>query len=169
MRAAVELADELDAAALIIPSATGGGARAARSTAGARPIIALAHQPGVAEKLTLEWGVYPTMMPTADSVDDMIDARAGHRARLRGAGAGRARRPHRGAAHRHAGRHEPRDGPRDPRRSRARGHGTPHEPTPPPNRAHAATALRRAGPAASSARLDRPPRSSPPCRAAALS
>ena len=74
MRAAVELADELDAAALIIPSATGGGARACAKYRRQRPIIALAHEPGVAEKLTLEWGVFPTMMPTADSVDDMIDA-----------------------------------------------------------------------------------------------
>ena len=74
MRAAVELADELDAAALIIPSATGGGARACAKYRRKRPIVALTHQAGVAEKLTLEWGVFPTMMPTTGSVDDMIDA-----------------------------------------------------------------------------------------------
>ena len=38
-----------------------------------RPIIALAHSPRVADQLTLEWGVYPTSMPVADSVDDLID------------------------------------------------------------------------------------------------
>ena len=69
MRAAVELADELDAAALIVPSSTGGAARACAKYRRRRPIIALAHQPGVAAQLTLEWGVYPTSMPTADSVD----------------------------------------------------------------------------------------------------
>jgi pyruvate kinase len=73
MRAAVELADELDAAALIVPSSTGAAARACAKYRKRRPIIALAHQPGVAAQLTLEWGVYPTNMPTADSVDEMID------------------------------------------------------------------------------------------------
>ena len=73
MRAAVELADELDAAALIVPSSTGGAARACAKYRRRRPIIALAHQPGVAEQLTLEWGVYPTSMETADTVDEMID------------------------------------------------------------------------------------------------
>jgi pyruvate kinase len=73
MRAAVELADELDAAALIVPSSTGGAARACAKYRRRRPIIALAHRLGVADQLTLEWGVYPTTMPTAETVDEMID------------------------------------------------------------------------------------------------
>jgi len=73
MRAAVELAEQLDAAALIVPSSTGGAARACAKYRKRRPIIALAHQPGVANQLTLEWGVYPTDMPTADTVDEMIE------------------------------------------------------------------------------------------------
>src|SRR3954453_10948391 len=73
MRGAVELAERLDAAALIVPSSTGGAARACAKYRKRRPIIALAHQPGVANQLTLEWGVYPTEMPTAVSVDEMID------------------------------------------------------------------------------------------------
>jgi pyruvate kinase len=73
MRAAVELADELDAAALIVPSSTGGAARACAKYRRRRPIIALAHQPGVANQLTLEWGVYATDMPTAETVDEMIE------------------------------------------------------------------------------------------------
>jgi pyruvate kinase len=73
MHAAVDLADALDAAALIVPSATGGAARACAKYRRRRPIIALAHQPGVANQLTLEWGVYPTSMPTASNVDEMID------------------------------------------------------------------------------------------------
>ena len=73
MRAAVELAEALDAAALIVPSSTGGAARACAKYRKRRPIIALAHQPGVADQLTLEWGVYPTDMPTAETVDEMIE------------------------------------------------------------------------------------------------
>jgi pyruvate kinase len=73
MRAAVELAEALDAAALIVPSSTGGAARACAKYRKRRPIIALAHQTGVADQLTLEWGVYPTDMPTAETVDEMIE------------------------------------------------------------------------------------------------
>ena len=68
----------------------------------------------IADQLTLEWGVYPTDVPAADTVDDIIDQalasardHAGHPARG-------ARGPHGGAAHRHPRRDEPRDGPRDP-------------------------------------------------------
>jgi pyruvate kinase len=73
MRAAVDLAEELDAAALIVPSSTGGAARACAKYRKRRPIIALTHHAGIADQLTLEWGVYPTPMPTAESVDEMID------------------------------------------------------------------------------------------------
>jgi pyruvate kinase len=73
MRSAVELAEQLDVAALIVPSSTGGAARACAKYRKRQPIIALAHQPGVADQLTLEWGVYPTSMPTTDSVDEMIE------------------------------------------------------------------------------------------------
>ena len=31
-------------------------------------------RPRVADQLTLEWGVYPTSMAAADTVDEMIDA-----------------------------------------------------------------------------------------------
>src|SRR5918992_54140 len=73
LHAAVELADEVDAAALIIPTSTGGAPRACAKYRRRRPIIALAHQPGIANQLTLEWGVYPTGMPTASNVDEMIE------------------------------------------------------------------------------------------------
>jgi pyruvate kinase len=73
MRAAVELADELDAAALIVPTSTGGAPRACAKYRRRRPIVALAHEPGIGNQLTLEWGVYPTTMPVATTVDEMID------------------------------------------------------------------------------------------------
>jgi len=73
LHAAVELADEVDATALIIPTATGGAPRACAKYRCRRPIVALAHQPGIANQLALEWGVYPTSMPAAASVDELID------------------------------------------------------------------------------------------------
>ena len=73
MHAAVELADALDAAALIVPTSTGAAARVCAKFRRRRPIVALAHRDGVAEQMTLEWGVYPTMMPSAANVDDMVD------------------------------------------------------------------------------------------------
>ena len=73
MHSAVELADAIDAAALVVPTATGGAARACSKYRRRRPIIALAHDPAVAAQLTLEWGVYPASMRVAESVDEMID------------------------------------------------------------------------------------------------
>jgi pyruvate kinase len=73
MHAAVELAEELDADALVVPTSTGGAARACAKYRHRRPIVAPAHDPAVANQLTLEWGVYPTTMAVAETVDDMID------------------------------------------------------------------------------------------------
>jgi pyruvate kinase len=73
MRAAVDLAEEIDAAALLVPTATGGTARACAKYRRRRPIVALAHEPRVVNQLALEWGVYPTAMNVALSVDEMIE------------------------------------------------------------------------------------------------
>jgi pyruvate kinase len=78
LRAAVELAEELDAAALIVPTSSGGAPRECAKYRRRRPIIALTYQAGVGNQLTLEWGVYPTTMPTASSVDEMIDLALTH-------------------------------------------------------------------------------------------
>jgi pyruvate kinase len=74
MHAAVELADEVDAAALIVPTSTGGAARACAKYRRRRPIIALAYDPKAANQLTLEWGVHPAAVEIADTVEEMIDA-----------------------------------------------------------------------------------------------
>jgi pyruvate kinase len=74
MHAAVQLADELDAAAIIVPTTTGGSARACSKYRPRQPIVALAHDPLVAEQLTLEWGVYPVGANLAESLDEVIDA-----------------------------------------------------------------------------------------------
>jgi pyruvate kinase len=73
LHAAVELAAEVDAVALIIPSQTGAGPRAISKYRPPRPIIALTHEPYVAGQLSLEWGVRATSMGAADSVDEMIE------------------------------------------------------------------------------------------------
>jgi pyruvate kinase len=73
MRAAVDLAEEIDAAAIVVPTATGGTARACSKYRKRRPIVALAHEPRVVNQLSLEWGVYPTSMDVASTVDDMIE------------------------------------------------------------------------------------------------
>jgi pyruvate kinase len=74
MHAAVELAEELDAVALVVPTSTGGAPRACAKYRYRRPIVAPAHSAAVASQLTLEWGVYPTSMAVAQSVDEMIDS-----------------------------------------------------------------------------------------------
>jgi pyruvate kinase len=74
MHAAVELADEVDAAAIIVPTSTGGTPRACAKYRPKRPLIVLAHQAGVAEQLAIDWGVYATRMDHADTVDELIDS-----------------------------------------------------------------------------------------------
>ena len=74
MHAAVELADEVGAAALVVPTSTGGAPRACAKYRPRRPLLALCHEPGVAEQLALEWGVYAAPMVVAESVDELIDA-----------------------------------------------------------------------------------------------
>jgi pyruvate kinase len=74
MHAAVELADEVDAAAIVIPTSTGGAPRACSKYRPRRPLVALAHTPHVADQLTLEWGVIPAHMEVAETVDELIDA-----------------------------------------------------------------------------------------------
>jgi pyruvate kinase len=73
MHAAVELAAEIDAAALVVPTSTGGAARACAKYRARRPIIALAHEQRAANQLTLEWGVFPAPVAVATTVDEMID------------------------------------------------------------------------------------------------
>jgi pyruvate kinase len=73
MHAAVELAEELDAAALLVPTSGGGSPRACAKYRRRQPIIALPHSEDVANQLALEWGVYPQTMDVSGSVDDLIE------------------------------------------------------------------------------------------------
>jgi pyruvate kinase len=73
MHAAISLANDVDACALIVPTATGGTVRACAKYRHKRPIIALAHDQRVANQLALEWAVRPTTMGYAESVDELIE------------------------------------------------------------------------------------------------
>ncbi|MCW2996576.1 MAG: pyruvate kinase [Solirubrobacterales bacterium] len=73
LHAAVQLAEALGADALIIPTATGGGARACAKYRPGQPIIALSHDPTVSSQLMLEWGVTPVTAGLAESVEELVD------------------------------------------------------------------------------------------------
>ena len=73
MHAAVTLADDVEAIALIVPTTSGGTARACAKYRRRRPIIALAHDPRVANQLALEWGVRPATIDYFDTVEGLID------------------------------------------------------------------------------------------------
>ena len=72
MHAAVQLAHDARAAAIIVPTSTGGSARACSKYRPRHPIIALAHDRLVAEQLTLEWGVYPVVTDAFSSFDELL-------------------------------------------------------------------------------------------------
>ena len=74
MFAAVALSADVDAAALIIPTSTGGTPRACAKYRPRRLIIALAHHPRVANQLALEWGVHPRLMTAMTSTDDLVNS-----------------------------------------------------------------------------------------------
>jgi pyruvate kinase len=72
LRAAVDLATHTGAAALIVPTASGGAARACAKYRARVPVIALTHDPRIADQLALEWGVLATTLAHATSVEDLI-------------------------------------------------------------------------------------------------
>jgi pyruvate kinase len=72
--AAVELADAVAAAAIVVPPSPGGTPRACAKYRPRRPLIVLAHLVGVADQLAIDWGVYATRMDHADTVDELIDS-----------------------------------------------------------------------------------------------
>jgi pyruvate kinase len=74
MHAAVQLAADVDAAAIVVATATGASARACCQHRPRQPVVALAHDPRVAEQLTLEWGVYPVLTDAAHSLEDIVAA-----------------------------------------------------------------------------------------------
>jgi pyruvate kinase len=72
MHAAVQLADEIGAAAIIVPTTSGGAPRGCAKYRPRQPIVALAHDPVVLEQLVLEWGVYPVAADLTHSLDELV-------------------------------------------------------------------------------------------------
>jgi pyruvate kinase len=69
MHAAVGLAEQLVATAVVVPTTTGGAVRACVKFRPRTPVLALAYDPLVARQLTLEWGVRPVIVE-ADALGD---------------------------------------------------------------------------------------------------
>jgi pyruvate kinase len=77
MHAAVVLADQLGARVLVVPTATGGAVRACAKFRPETRIVALAHDPVVANQLTIEWGVQPLAVDVGGSPNELIDEALG--------------------------------------------------------------------------------------------
>jgi pyruvate kinase len=73
VQAAVVLARAIDAEALVIPTTTGGSARACAKHRPAQRIVALVTSTAVASQLALEWGVQPTVIPEAASLEAFVE------------------------------------------------------------------------------------------------
>jgi pyruvate kinase len=78
-----DVARNLDAAAIITPTALGYTARVMSRYRPYSPVIAITPDQRVQRRLMLSWGVTPLLAPQAESTDEMID-RAVHTARERG-------------------------------------------------------------------------------------
>jgi pyruvate kinase len=63
MQAAVHLAQQVSAVALVVSTVSGGAARAAAKYRPRLPVIALSESPQVRRRLALEWGVIPGSLP----------------------------------------------------------------------------------------------------------
>ena len=72
IQSAVHMAEQLDAAAILIPTTTGGSARAAAKYRPSRPVLALCQDTLVYNQLGLEWGVVPGMLPDGLETPDQL-------------------------------------------------------------------------------------------------
>lgn len=89
IRSAAHLAQQIDAAALVIPTTTGGSARAASNCRTARPIIAITRDETVANQLAIEWGVQPGVLPAHPGrIEELIDEAVSAAAAIGGLEAG---------------------------------------------------------------------------------
>ncbi len=73
MHAAVALAHDTDASALVVPTTTGSAARECARYRPRRPVHALCDDERVARQLALEWGVFPTMFEHSPDTDALLD------------------------------------------------------------------------------------------------
>lgn len=73
MHAAVALARDVDAAAIVVPTTTGGTARKCARYRPNRPVHALCEEARVARQLALEWGVFPMMFEHSADTDALLN------------------------------------------------------------------------------------------------
>jgi pyruvate kinase len=71
--AACDLAEVLEARAILVPTFTGRTASAVARLRPRRPIIALTHQPWSVRQMALEWGVTPLLIPETRDVEELWD------------------------------------------------------------------------------------------------
>jgi len=69
--AAADLADDLDAAAVVVPTRTGESAQRLAAFRPRRPILAYSRVPETTRRLHLIWGVRPIELPVADGRDPL--------------------------------------------------------------------------------------------------
>ncbi|MGZ4431138.1 MAG: pyruvate kinase [Gaiellales bacterium] len=69
--AACDIAEELDAAVIAVPTQSGSTARHVSGFRPRRPIVAASPDPQVLQQLALEWAVVPIVIDTADSIEDL--------------------------------------------------------------------------------------------------
>ena len=84
MQAAVHLAQQIDAAALVVTTVSGGAARAAAKYRPRLPVIALSEDQRVRRQLALEWGVVPGRLPPRPASAEELAAVMLERARVVG-------------------------------------------------------------------------------------
>ena len=81
MQSAVHLAQQVDAAALVVTTVSGGAARAAAKYRPRLPVIALSEDQRVRRQLALEWGVVPGRLPPRPASAEELAALMLERAR----------------------------------------------------------------------------------------
>jgi pyruvate kinase len=69
--AACDLAEVLQARAVLVPTFSGGTASAVARLRPHRPIIALTHNPDALGHMAIEWGVAPILIPEVDDVEEL--------------------------------------------------------------------------------------------------
>ena len=75
--AACDVAEALEAKAIIVPTVTGRTASAVARLRPRRPIIAVTHQPNSLRHMALEWGVTPLEIEATDDVEDLWNRAVG--------------------------------------------------------------------------------------------
>ena len=69
--AACDIAEALDARAILVPTYSGRTASAVARHRPRRPVIAVTHRHHAAQQLALEWGIVPAIIPECDDVEDL--------------------------------------------------------------------------------------------------